>query len=133
MKNRIQIVVAEDRPVLRRSLVTFLQTFEQFEVIGEASNGNELLDVIGVQIPDIVLLDLNMPVVDGWQAVKVMKQSYSNIKIIVFSNWDRQNSMEDLKQSGVVSFVSKTDPLEVLYQTILEACQNNFAAQNLAG
>ncbi|MDP1802991.1 MAG: response regulator transcription factor [Bacteroidota bacterium] len=82
---KIKIMVAEDHPIFRKGLVEALTT-ETIEVIGEAENGQVLLDLVSISIPDIVVLDLRMPILDGQEVLKIFAKDYPSIRTIVYSN-----------------------------------------------
>lgn len=126
MTNRIQIVVTEDQAIFRKALIAFLHQFNEFEVIAEASNGKELIEVLKKQTPDIVLLDLNMPIMDGWQTFDVIKQRFSSVKVIVFSNSNSNDVVFDLIERGINSFISKSDDVDNVAHSIKQVYNNGF-------
>ncbi|MBL7933781.1 MAG: response regulator [Bacteroidia bacterium] len=69
MEPKIKIVLAEDKALMRKSLIALLKEYPQFEIIGEASNGRDLLNLLKELEPDIVLLDIEMPVMNGIEAL----------------------------------------------------------------
>ncbi|MFO0355308.1 MAG: response regulator [Sphingobacteriaceae bacterium] len=126
MKTKIEIIVADDQPIFRKAMVAYLNTFDHIEVIADVSNGKELINLLKKQLPDIIILDLKMPVMDGWQAFDILKQRFPIIKVIAFSNSDSDEVVFELFDKGISSFISKHDKPETIDKTIREVYLNGF-------
>lgn len=88
MVDIIKIGIAEDQPLFRAGLIAILKNAHRIQPIFEAENGKELLEKLTEQQPDVILLDLEMPVMDGMEAAKQIRVTYPHIKILVLSNHD---------------------------------------------
>jgi DNA-binding NarL/FixJ family response regulator len=84
-KNRCRILIADDDPDVREQVGLLLQTREGFEVCGEASDGSEAIERTKELQPDLVILDISMPVVDGIEAARIIRKFFPEIRILIFS------------------------------------------------
>jgi len=115
-KSRLFIV--DDHQLFRNGLKFILNERDDMEVAGEASNGKEFLDLLGFVNPDVVLMDIGMPVMNGIEATRLALEKQPNLKILVlsmFSESEYYNSMIDM---GVKGFVLKNADNDELYQAI---------------
>lgn len=118
MKSEIKLILAEDYVFIRQAFVHLLTTEGHFNVIAQASNGKELLELLALSEPDIVLLDLDMPVMDGHTALKILKEKYPQVKVIILSNYNSKEIIDDVLQNGASAFLSKDCSPEDLFKTI---------------
>lgn len=124
MKTKIKILIAEDQGIIRASLKCLLQNQKQLEVIAEASNGREVLDILKEKEPDIVLLDLKMPVMNGCETLEIINKRYKNVKVIILSMYDEMDVVIDLLTKGARGFVSKNSTIDLLTKAIQEVHQD---------
>ncbi len=110
----IKLALAEDHPMLRKSLVAFLSLKNNIQVVVQAENGQELLDKLKTSKVDIVILDIQMPVLDGIATLKQLKSDYPNSKVIMFSTWYNNHTITKLKKMGANACVSKSEPEKLL-------------------
>ena len=110
MNPKIKILICDDSAILRRLTKQALAAYKDIEVIGEASNGQNALDFIAVTRPDVVLLDVEMPVMDGVDALRHIRKRFGNLPVIMFSSITTGRSSEatiDALQAGANDFVAK--------------------------
>lgn len=114
----LKIFIADDHQLLIDGLTSFFKELDGFEVIGCANDGLLLLQEIATKVPDIILLDLNMPKMDGMATLKNIKASYPNIKVIILSNYHRSQLIKETKALGANGYVlkngSKSDLLSAI-------------------
>lgn len=103
----ITIVIADDQPAVRRGLRMRLALEEDIQVIGTARDGNEAVYVAHRLKPDIVIMDLEMPNVDGLAATKVLKQFAPEAQVIILTIHDDETSRQKAREAGAAGFVSK--------------------------
>src|SRR5437762_2910173 len=96
----IKILIADDHPVVRDGLSAILETQNDFEVVGEAGNGREAVDLVRTLQPDVVLLDLDMPVLDGLEALRLIRAERPETKVIVFTVFDSDERIITAVQAG---------------------------------
>lgn len=119
MNERVRVLIADDQQPTRQGLLAFLGFVSQIEIIGEAVNGQEAVLMTEKYCPDIVLMDMKMPVMDGLQATRLMKTRWPEIKVIALTIYPMYRT-EAIK-AGVDAFLLKGCAAEVLQNTILEA------------
>jgi DNA-binding NarL/FixJ family response regulator len=105
---RARILIADDSPVVRRSIRRLLETNREWEVCGEAANGQEAIDQAMVLTPDIIVLDLVMPVMDGLQAARRMAVIAPKIPTVMLTMYASDQLRTEASEIGVQSVVSKS-------------------------
>lgn len=118
MTNIIKIIIADDHTLFIDGLALLLKDESDMDIVAIANDGKELLDILQKQRPDIVLLDINMPVINGLEAGRFIKQSYSSMKIIMLSTYNDEHLMEKAKSLGANGYLLKTTNKEELLLTI---------------
>ena len=125
MKGPVRIVIADDHAMIRQAIVSFLQDYiNSVLIVGEAANGEELLKVLKSRNADIVLLDLNMPVMNGAEALEVIRKQFPDLKIIVISSDFNPFLLESYLKKGIHGYIPKGSDIEVLVRAILEVQKN---------
>jgi len=121
MKNKsVQIVLVDDHGLFRDGLKTIIDTFDNYEVVAEASNGVEFLKLLDYITPDIVFLDISMPVMDGLTAISLALEKQPNLKIIVLSMYGEEEYYHKMSNAGAKGFLLKDSTIEEV-QSALEA------------
>lgn len=111
---KIKLALVDDHNLFRRGIATILGQVTDFELVLEASNGQEFIDKIPRRMPDVVLLDLQMPVLDGTATADYLRENYPLIKIIVLTMHDEDRMVLHLLEKGVSGYLLKdSDPDEV--------------------
>lgn len=118
MSTRIHIVIADDHALFIEGLKLLLEGEPDIPVVDIANDGKELLSVLQKQLPQLVLLDINMPGMNGLEAAKYIKQSHSSVKIIMLSTYREEHLIEKAKQYGANGYLLKNSSKEELLQTI---------------
>src|SRR3954467_6657854 len=115
MANPIRLVIVDDHAVVRQGLKAFLATESDIEVLGEASNGREAVEVVERTKPDLVLMDLVMPEMDGIAATASIKQSQPEIEVLVMTSFIEDEKVFGAMRAGATGYVLKdADPEEVV-------------------
>ncbi|MCL6600195.1 MAG: response regulator [Alicyclobacillus macrosporangiidus] len=112
-----KILIADDSAFMRMMLKNIL-TEGGHEIVAEAANGREVIDLYRSHHPDIVTLDITMPEMDGLEALKVLKASYPEAKVIMCSAMGQQNMVIEAIQSGAISFIVKPFKKEKVLEVI---------------
>lgn len=105
--SNIRILIADDHHVVRRGLVFFLKTQENIEIIGEAKNGKEAVDLADALLPDVVLMDLVMPVMDGIEATRKIKEKHPSMNIMILTSFSDQNHVIPAIEAGASGYQLK--------------------------
>ncbi len=114
----IRILVADDHPVVRDGLVAMLSTQPDFRVVGQASTGSELITNIEIAQPDVVLLDLEMPELDGVEALTRVTAEHPGLKVLVFTTYDDDERMVAAVQAGAQGYLLKGSPRDEVFIAI---------------
>lgn len=114
----IHILVADDHPVVLDGLVAILSTQPDFEVIGTASNGLEVVAQTEALHPDVLLIDLEMPQMDGVQALETLRARNIAVRVIVFTAFDTDERILGAVQAGAEGYLLKGAPREELFEAI---------------
>src|ERR1044071_4536356 len=117
-KSKIRIVVADDHPIFRDGLCKLLALEEDFEVVAQASDGREVLDVLQQYEPDILLLDLKMPGLDGLGTLQRLQALRNRTRVIVLTASDDKNEFVQAMKLGTSGIVLKQTATELLIKSI---------------
>ncbi len=110
------VLIADDSEPIRRMLCFMFASQSDFEVCGEAENGQEAVEMAQVLHPDLIMMDLSMPVMNGIEAASELKQLLPTTPIIVFSQFSDVLSEREARSNGITSAVSKAEGLDVLLE-----------------
>jgi two-component system response regulator DesR len=116
----IGVLIVDDMSQVRQDLRTLLDLSEDIEIVGEAANGLEAVGQVASLQPDVVLLDLEMPVLDGYQAASQIKALYPSCRVIALTVHGHDAALQKALHAGVDSFLVKGTPIEMLLQAILD-------------
>ncbi len=120
-------MLADDHNVGREVFSAYIRSHKNnLQVIGEAANGRELLDLVAGRQPDIVLLDLEMPVMDGFQALKILSKEFPEVKTIIFSTHYNEFYISELILNGARGYVCKTAFVDEVFMTIQKVYEDGF-------
>jgi two-component system nitrate/nitrite response regulator NarL len=108
------ILIADDNEFIRQALCHLFTSQEDFDVCGDAENGMEAIEMAQLLHPDLILLDLSMPVMNGVEAACELKRLMPMVPIIVFSEYGDVFSEGEARSTGISAVVSKTEPLTML-------------------
>jgi Response regulator containing a CheY-like receiver domain and an HTH DNA-binding domain len=126
----LRIAITDDHTLFRKSLGLLINSFDGMQVILEAENGAELLERLKHIQVDILLLDLQMPVMDGFETSKILQTEYPAIKTLVLTQLNERDTISRVLKSGVQGFFTKnTDPIE-LQNAINKLNNNGFYFEN---
>jgi DNA-binding NarL/FixJ family response regulator len=118
----IKIIIADDHVIFRKGLFTILNEINNIKVVGEASNGHELLEILKKTAADVILMDIRMPKMDGIEATKKVRALYPGIKIIALTMYEEIsyfNKMSEVGASGFLLKKTNQDELEKAILTVL--------------
>jgi len=118
---KIRVLLVDDNDVLRSGLVVLIDTFDDLELVGEASTGVEAVEFCARVQPDIVLMDLKMPVMDGVTATKIITERFPSIQVIALTSFEEEPLFRSAKEAGVYSFLLKNVNIDTIANTIRSA------------
>jgi DNA-binding NarL/FixJ family response regulator len=119
MEQLVRILIADDRRITRQGLCALLSQFPQAEVIGEASDGQECVALVPSCRPDVVLLDIQMPIMDGLEATRRIKEQWPEIRVIILTMYARYRFAA--LAAGADAFLLKGCTTQELQEAILGA------------
>ncbi len=128
MRAPIRILVADDHPVVRDGLVSMLGTQPDFEVVAQAPNGVEVVEQVAALKPDVVLLDLEMPEMDGVEALERIV-AYSGTKVVVFTAFDTDERILAALRAGAKGYLLKGAPRAEVFNAIRVVSQGGSLLQ----
>ena len=117
-KSTVRILIADDHPIVRDGLKKLLLLEDDFEVVGEAGDGREVLDRVQELDPDVLLLDLRMPNLDGLSALQALQQNNKRTRVIVLTASDDKNEFVQAMKLGCSGIVLKQTATELLIKSI---------------
>jgi len=117
----IRVLIVDDHAVVRSGLSTFLLAFDDMELVGEASNGVEAVKLCKKIEPDIVLMDLVMPKMDGAEATRKIRQCNPNIQVIALTSFKENELMYDVLDAGAIGYLLKNVSIDELANAIRAA------------
>jgi DNA-binding NarL/FixJ family response regulator len=127
--NRIKILLVDDQPLFREGLCTLLSVHPDFEVVGQAANGAEAIRLAHSLLPLVVLMDLQMPVLDGVAATRRLHEEQPNCRVIVLTTFDDDELVFDGLRAGAVGYLLKDAPSEKLAEAIRVAARGETFLQ----
>ncbi|MCS7068005.1 MAG: response regulator transcription factor [Meiothermus sp.] len=114
----IRILLVDDHPVVRAGLSGLLSSQPDFEVVGEASNGLEALDLLEKQSLDVVLMDLRMPQMDGVSAIRQIRAKFPKVQVLVLTTYDTDSEIVRAVEAGATGYLLKDVPREELFRAV---------------
>jgi NarL family two-component system response regulator LiaR len=119
--NPIRVLVVDDHERVRSGLATFMEAFDDLELVGEAANGKEAIRLCAEAQPQVVLMDLVMPEMDGVSATRAVCQAYPEVKIIALTSFGDQDLVQRALQAGAVGYLLKNTSIDELANAIRTA------------
>ena len=122
----IKILLVDDHAVVRSGLSKFLLVNKDMKLVGEAADGEEALQKVSLYKPDIVLMDLKMPGMDGITATREIKKKYPQVKVIALTSFAEQNMVQGALQAGAIGYLQKNVTAKELGIAIRSACEGRM-------
>ncbi len=117
--DKIKVLIVDDHEIFRNGLKMVLGKLKYVELAGEAENGQEFIDFLGKEVPDVVLLDIEMPVLNGVEAAKIAMNKYPKLKIIALTMFGEDDYIQSMLDVGAKGFLMKNINKETLDKAIL--------------
>jgi pilus assembly protein CpaE len=123
------ILIVDDVPQVRRELRTLLPLLDDIEIVGEAENGQSAIELAASLQPDVILMDVEMPIVDGLAATRSIRQQCPQCRIVILSIHNDEAVRAQARSAGADDFVDKGAPLAALLQAIHDCSINVIASE----
>jgi|GEM_PF-89956 len=130
-KDIIEVIVTDDHWIFRDGVKMSLSSRKDIHIIGEAENGQQLLNILKHRKPDVILLDITMPVMDGLGALKAIRQTDKQTKVIVLSMHEGRSMVSSMMEAGANGYLTKTADPESIYQAIRTCHEKGYYFNDL--
>ena len=124
--SKIRIAIADDYKIFREGLKVGLSSDENLEVIMEADNGEDLLTALETTSPDVIIMDLKMPIMDGMEATKAVRKKYPSIKVLVVTMYDDDKFIIHLMENGANGYLLKNTEPDEIRKSIYAVHENGY-------
>ncbi|PSR53839.1 DNA-binding response regulator [Adhaeribacter arboris] len=129
----IKIIITDDHKIVRDGIKSLLQKDNEFEIVAEAANGQDLVNLLETQTADVVVMDINMPVMDGFKATAYLKENFPQTRVLALSMLDQESYVKQILTAGALGCVVKNCSREELIFAIKSvAAGNKFICSELA-
>lgn len=118
MKKQIDVLIADDHQIFREGIASLLNGQKEINVVAESANGEEILESLNNTKIDVVLMDINMPKMNGIECAAIIKNKYPKVNILVFSSHDKDQYIVKMLQMGVAGYILKTCGINELTSAI---------------
>lgn len=126
----MRILIADDDALIRESLTILLEIEEDMEVVGTASTGQEAFEICQREKPDIVLMDIRMPVMDGVLGTKLIKSSFKDIKVVILTTFKDDEYIKEAVKNGAEGYILKSQPSDSIIESLRAVAKGNSVFQN---
>ena len=120
----IKVAIADDHKIFRDGIRMSLSGKEYLKIIWEAEDGKDLIHKMKIKLPDVLLMDIRMPEMDGINAISVLRKEYEEVRIIVLTMYDDQEMISKMMEMGANAYLTKTTDPDEIYNAIL-TCMND--------
>jgi DNA-binding NarL/FixJ family response regulator len=118
-----KIMIVDDQAMVREGLRMILSLHGEIEIIGEAQNGEELLSLLRKQLPDVILMDIRMPVMDGIETLRIVKEAYPSVKVIILTTFNEDEFIFKGLKFGADGYILKDSNSKEIVKAIKAACE----------
>ena len=125
-QQQIKVAIADDHKIFRDGIRMALKDKEYLKILWEAEDGKDLMHKLQLKLPDVILMDIRMPEVDGINAISIIRKEYEALKIIVLTMYDDQEMITRMMEMGANAYLTKTTDPEEIYQAILTCMNEDF-------
>src|ERR687890_381636 len=123
---QIKVAIADDHKIFRDGIKMALRDRDYLKILWEAEDGRDLMHKIKMKQPDVLLMDIRMPEMDGINAISLIKKEHEQVKIIVLTMYDDQEMITKMMEMGANAYLTKTSDPEEIYQAILTCMNSDF-------
>lgn len=123
---QIKIAIADDHKIFRDGIRMALKGRRYLKILWEADDGKDMMHQLEIKLPDVLLMDIRMPEMDGINAIKLIRKEYEALKIIVISMYDDQEMVTKMMEMGANAYLTKTTDPDEIYQAIIGCMNDDF-------
>ena len=129
--NLIKIAIADDHKIFRDGIKMALSNKDNLKILWEAEDGKDMMHKIAIKMPDVLLMDIRMPEIDGINAIQILRKEYNSVKIIVLTMYDDHQMISKMMEMGANAYLTKTTDPEEIYEAILTCMNEDFYFNDL--
>ncbi|MDO9375540.1 MAG: response regulator transcription factor [Ferruginibacter sp.] len=127
----IKIAIADDHKIFRDGIKMALSGKENLKMLWEAEDGKDMMHKISIKKPEVLLMDIRMPEIDGINGIELIRKEYDDIKIIVLTMYDDHQMISKMMEMGANAYLTKTTDPEEIYEAILTCINDDFYFNDL--
>ena len=127
----IKVAIADDHKIFRDGIKMALSGKKFLKIVWEAEDGKDLMHKMRLKLPDILLMDIRMPEMDGVNAISLLRKEYEDVKVIVLTMYDDQEMITKMMEMGANAYLTKTTDPEEIYNAILTCMNDDFYFNDL--
>jgi two-component system, NarL family, response regulator LiaR len=120
-KQQIKVLVVDDHDMVRKGLIVLLENFNDFEIVGEAQDGREGYDLARQYGPDVVLMDMIMPRMNGIEATRLIRENCPQTQVIALTSFNDEDSVQNALKAGAISYLMKNVTIDELAEAVRKA------------
>ena len=128
---QIKIAIADDHKIFRDGIKMALSNKNNLKILWEAEDGKDMMHKIGIKMPDVLLMDIRMPEIDGINAIQILRKEYEAVKIIVLTMYDDHQMITKIMEMGANAYLTKTTDPEEIYEAILTCMNDDYYFNDL--
>jgi DNA-binding NarL/FixJ family response regulator len=126
----IKVAIADDHKIFRKGVILSLRPYNNIKFVQEADNGQELIDGLAVSAPDVILMDLRMPLKDGIESTKYIAKTFPNIYILALTMFEDERFVSHMMEIGANGYLLKSADPQEIKQAIVEVCTKGYYLNN---
>jgi DNA-binding NarL/FixJ family response regulator len=127
----IRVALADDHKIFRDGIKMALKDRDYIKILWEAEDGKDMMHKLRIKLPDVLLMDIRMPEINGVDAIKMIRKEYEPLKIVILSMYDDQEIITRMMEMGSNAFLTKTADPDEIYQAILSVMNEDFYFNDL--
>ena len=117
----IRVMIVDDHAMVRTGLATFLEVSDDLDLVGQATNGQEAVELCEQSQPDVILMDLVMPEMDGVTATRIIRERWPQVQVIALTSFQEKELVQDALQAGAISYLLKNVSMDDLTEAVRAA------------
>lgn len=126
MEKIIHIALADDHKIYRDGVRMSLKIHDHIRIIWEAEDGKDMMHKLKMKLPDLLIMDINMPETDGIKALQLIRKEYEDLKVIILSMYNDSETVTRMMEYGANAYLTKTADAEEIYQAIITCINNEY-------
>jgi DNA-binding NarL/FixJ family response regulator len=127
----IRVALADDHKIFRDGIKMALKDRDYLKILWEAEDGKDMMHKLRIKQPDVLLMDIRMPEIDGVNAIKLIRKEYESLKIVILSMYDDQEIITKMMEMGSNAYLTKTADPDEIYQAIISVMNDDFYFNDL--